>query len=795
MQRQTAVVTGDSVTVQGVAPTRRGRETGVRRVSKDGDFRLGNSATISGAERRDAQGGSAQTRNTQDGGNARGNKNAQAKNAQSGKNAKSSHNQSSASLMQFFRPVRGKLIAAIALQIVASLFSVMPYIALLWLADAMAVLARPDGHTAWNAVMIYLIAVSVESLIAALGMLLTHIADVDLQARTRIDLADTLGRVPLGWFDANGAGRVRKALNDDVESLHHLIAHSILDIVSAVVTPLVGVVFCFVMDWRMGLIALIPAVLYMATFSLMSPRDNRGVMDQIAASLAAVSEAIVDYVGGVAVLKIFGRAKEGSRRFRKTSNAFISDFARFVGPQMRAQAVALIWLSAPVVALMVALGGVIFVDQGSIEPAKALVVALVALSLPGALITLASGNQAYSEGREAVERITKLLNEPPLPQPSKPLRPANRTVEFDDVHFSYPQVDGAGDVADGADGAEGADNSSLTGDGYANNQNGSGILDGASGNEPKDVSVAVSVRGLSDVASSSAFGSVPRETSHEPTNTADVANEMANVSDSNEAIAGVSFTVPEGGTVALVGPSGAGKSTLALLLARFHDVDAGSIRIGGVDVRQITEPVLRANVGLVLQQVQLPALSLKENIALGRSDASIDDIIAAAKAAHIHERIMALPRGYDSVIGDDALLSGGEAQRVSIARVILQNTPILIMDEATSAADPEIETEIQSALSDLVVGRTVVIIAHRLQTVQHADNILVIDHGRIIQSGTHAQLANVPRAYADMWQAQQSDKGAQASAASSAETSIAASAASATDAANATTAISKEDRS
>jgi ATP-binding cassette subfamily B protein len=186
---------------------------------------------------------------------------------------------------------------------------------------------------------------------------------------------------------------------------------------------------------------------------------------------------------------------------------------------------------------------------------------------------------------------------------------------------------------------------------------------------------------------------------------------------------------------------------------------------------------------------------LKENIALGRSDASIDDIIAAAKAAHIHERIMALPRGYDSVIGDDALLSDGEAQRVSIARVILQNTPILIMDEATSAADPEIETEIQSALSDLVVGRTVVIIAHRLQTVQHADNILVIDHGRIIQSGTHAQLANVPRAYADMWQAQQSDKGAQASAASSAETSIAASAASATDAANATTAISKEDRS
>jgi ATP-binding cassette subfamily B protein len=517
-------VTGDSVAAQGVAPTRRKREAAVRQSSN----------------------GSSSQRNG----------NAQAKNARGGKNAKSS--QSQASLMQFFRPVRGKLIAAIALQIIASLFSVMPYIALLWLADAMAVPARPDGHTAWNAVMLYLIAVSVESLIAALGMLLTHIADIDLQARTRINLADTLGRVPLGWFDANGAGRVRKALNDDVESLHHLVSHSVLDIISAVVTPLVGVVFCFVMDWRMGLIALIPAVLYMATFSLMSPRDNRGVMDEIAASLAAVSEAIVDYVGGVAVLKIFGRAKEGSWRFSKTSNAFISDFARLVGPQMHAQAVALIWLSAPVVTLMVALGGVIFVGQGSIEPAKALVVALVALSLPGALITLASGNQAYSEGREAVERITGLLNEPPLPQPSKPLRPANRTVEFDDVHFSYPQVDGA-------DGAGEDGNSSASEDAATTN-----------GSDASDTS--------------------------EP---------------ANEAVAGVSFTVPEGGTVALVGPSGAGKSTLALLLARFHDVDAGSIRIGGVDVRQMTEPVLRANVGLVLQQVQLPSLSLKENIALG----------------------------------------------------------------------------------------------------------------------------------------------------------------------------------
>ncbi|MCH3975436.1 MAG: ATP-binding cassette domain-containing protein [Bifidobacterium tibiigranuli] len=318
-----------------------------------------------------------------------------------------------------------------------------------------------------------------------------------------------------------------------------------------------------------------------------------------------------------------------------------------------------------------------------------------------------------------MERITGLLNEPPLPQSSKPLRSANRTVEFDDVHFSYPQVDGADSADEGGNISAGEDAATTNGS------------DAADMGEP-----------------------------------------------ANEAVAVVSFTVPEGGAVKLVGPSGAGKSTPALLLARFHDVDAGSIRIGGVDVRQMTEPVLRSNVGLVLQQVQLPSLSLKENIVLGRFNASMDDIIAAAKAAHIHERIMALPRGYDSVIGDDALLSGGEAQRVSIARVILRNTPILIMDEATSAADPETETEIQSALSDLVVGRTVAIIAHRLQTIQHADNILVIDHGRIIQSGSHAQFANAPGAYADMWQAQQSDKGAQTGAA-----------------ANALTAISKEDRS
>ena len=214
--------------------------------------------------------------------------------------------------------------------------------------------------------------------------------------------------------------------------------------------------------------------------------------------------------------------------------------------------------------------------------------------------------------------------------------------------------------------------------------------------------------------------------------------------------------VLEPGTVtALVGPSGAGKSTLALLIARFYDVSGGAIRIGGVDIRELDRDVLYRHVGFLLQDVVLLRQSVRDNIALPVADASDAAVHAAARAASIDERIRALPRGYDSVIGEDARLSGGEAQRVAIARTLLADTPVVVLDEATAFADPESEAAVQDALAELAIGRTLLVIAHRLYTVTQADQILVLDGGRIVQRGRHADLLAAEGRYADLWAAQQ----------------------------------------
>ncbi|GAA1386800.1 ABC transporter ATP-binding protein [Pseudonocardia kongjuensis] len=226
--------------------------------------------------------------------------------------------------------------------------------------------------------------------------------------------------------------------------------------------------------------------------------------------------------------------------------------------------------------------------------------------------------------------------------------------------------------------------------------------------------------------------------------------------DGAEVLRGIDLDCPEGTVTALVGPSGAGKTTLATLVARFHDVTGGALRIGGVDVREIDPAVLYRHVGFVLQDVQLLHGTIAGNVRLGRPDATDDELHDACRAARIHDRILALPRGYDSVVGEDALLSGGEAQRVSIARALLADTPVLVLDEATAFADPESEAEIQDALSGLAAGRTVLVVAHRLSTITGADRIAVVDDGRIVESGTHDELLAASGRYAAMWAAHRS---------------------------------------
>lgn len=223
-----------------------------------------------------------------------------------------------------------------------------------------------------------------------------------------------------------------------------------------------------------------------------------------------------------------------------------------------------------------------------------------------------------------------------------------------------------------------------------------------------------------------------------------------------EVIKGITFDIPERRFAALVGTSGSGKTTIARLLARFWDIKSGEIKIGGVPITAMTQEHLLSKISMVFQDVYLFKDTIEENIRSGKSDATHEEIIAAAKAAACHDFIISLPDGYDTTVGEGgSTLSGGEKQRISIARAILSDAPIVFLDEATASLDPENEVLIQRAIDELVKNKTVLVIAHRLQSVMNADKIIVLDDGRIAEEGTHSQLLSKGGRYAALWEDQQ----------------------------------------
>ncbi|MBT2297501.1 ABC transporter ATP-binding protein [Pseudomonas fluorescens] len=554
------------------------------------------------------------------------------------------------------RPVERLIKIGVLFAALGALVNLVPFIGLTELGR----LLLAGSHSLWLWAALVVIALSLGWMANGVALWLTHLADHRLQVSLRDAMVRKLGRVPLGWYSDTTSGAVRKVVQDDLEDLHHLVAHHAVEQTAAIVTPLAGLVWLASLNWRLALLAVLTLPIYALAYTLMM-RGFGSKMQLLDKSMTRVSAAIVEFVHGIAVVKAFGQVGQAHRSYQQAVNQFSEQYTGWVRPLLRLEAFSSMALSVPVI-LLVSLGvGSLMLGRGWITPLELFAETLVAVVIPQSLLVINQSLTAQRTAMAAAGRIEALLNVEELPSPRVCMQPEGSDITFEQVRFGY-------------------DPAHL-------------ILDG------------------------------------------------------------VDLHCPAGTITALVGASGAGKSTLAKLVPRFHDVHAGRVLVGGADVREIDPRHLYQHVGFVLQDAQLVHGSVADNLRLGRPQASDEQVHAAARSAQIHQRIQTLPRGYDSIIGEDAIFSGGEAQRLSIARTLLADTPVLILDEATSHADPESEALIQDALSALTQGRTVLVIAHRLASISGVDQIVVLDQGRVLESGRHEQLLQADGAYARLWRA------------------------------------------
>ena len=550
--------------------------------------------------------------------------------------------------------MRTRLRIGQVLVLLSGILAVAPYLALVRLGDilldAYNAGAAPDPQRVRTVVMMLISAYSTRLLLYMVALIITHMADLSLRDQMRRDIVQRISRAPLAWFTASTSGRIRKAVQDDTTTVHTVIAHGPVEQLNAIVTPLALVACAFWIDWRLALLALSTLLLYVLTysFSMRGMNEKTVEMDR---KLAAVSSTMVEFVSGIGVVKAFGRVGRAHAAYLNAADDFSAFYRAWAMPLVTMTCLSFTWVSVPVLLLVNLGGGALLISAGLVTLPEVLATTLIALVLPGALLTIASISWSYQMAGAAALRLCEVIETPVLPTAEESRRPERARVEIDRVSFSY------GDTL---------------------------------------------------------------------------------------AVDEASLTLGPGTVTALLGPSGSGKSTLATLIARFADPDSGAVRVGGVDLRDMDEETLYSTVSFVLQDAQLLGATVRENIALGRPDADLEQVRDAARVAHVDEEIMALPDGYDTVLGRDTALSGGQEQRIAIARAVLLDTPVLLLDEATAMADPESEAEIQEALSALVAGRTVLVIAHRPAAVRGAHRIAVMERGRVVAAGSHEELLDEP---------------------------------------------------
>lgn len=570
------------------------------------------------------------------------------------------------SLFRLLRPVHAYLVICILLSTLGAGAGLLAYIAIAETARAAlgseGLLQASGAISMW--VWIGVAGGAARLVLVFLSSRLGHYADAELLHDIRTKLVRRLGVYPIGWFRSAGSGAVKKAMGNDLEDMHQLIAHVLGEILGAWVAIIVGVGYLLLVDWRMTGVTLAVLVLWAICFQV-AMRSMSEHMARLHAAETRISAASIEYADGISVVKTFGTGGRVLERFAGTVHEYAAAFKAWVDETMYSSALARLFGSEMAVLGAVTAVGASMIASGHLPPADLLPFLVIGIGMPTAILPAVLGSQGLRKGRMSAANIEALLARPGLAEAANPQMPRGYDIVLDRVSFSY-------------------------------------------------------------------------ET------TAD-------------AVVDISATCAPGTITALVGPSGSGKSTLASLVPRFYDVSAGAIRVGGIDIRDIPTQTLLSSMALVFQDVVLLRDTVRENIRIGRPDATDDDVRAAAEAAQIHGVIQRLPHGYDTMLGTgSAGLSGGERQRLTIARAILSGAPIVVLDEATASLDPDNESAVQQALATLLAGKTVIVIAHRLNTIAQADQILVLEGGRVVERGQHDELLAKEGLYARMWRAQQS---------------------------------------
>lgn len=555
-------------------------------------------------------------------------------------------------LHRLLRPYYRPLTTAIALQALAGICSLVPWIVL----GHIAAEAQPAAELSG----LWPIALSglVWLLGQTLALYLTHRVDASLCHQLRLKLAAKLQRLPLNWFVHQGEDGVARYVEQDVRALHQLIAHAPTDLVNLLIIPLVAFGYLCTLNMPLALFGLLPLCAAVGLFRAMRARRFRDAFEQRDRTMEEMLASYGSLASHPVAVRQYPQAGVQAQA-QAATELFVSAFSQWVQRIVRFSAGTQLLLGAPLLAAWV-IAGALGLGHGLLPAAQLCVFLLMVKAIAAPLQAMGHGGDALRSARLAATRLNTLLTMPDMVEGTQqPNLAAPAEIEVRDLSFHY------------------ADQPIL--------QN-------------------------------------------------------------------ISFRLPAGSVTAIVGPSGAGKSSLLLLLARFMDPDCGQIRVAGQSLSSLSDAGRFRLITPVLQQGCALARPLDQNIALYRPEASLATIHAAAKAACLHEEIMARPLGYQSIPGRDLQLSGGELQRLSIARALLSPAPILLLDEPTSALEPQTAVALLRSLRQR--SGSTVIVSHRLADVIDADCILVLERGRLVASGSHGQLLAAGGLYRRLWDSQ-----------------------------------------